>query len=278
MRFAQIHEHLYCRPWFITPSAHFTLRELFEAHVTRHGAGPDSGRVALALADMVNPRRPMVVDQQGIATIHILGPLGKNLSKMEKSCGATSFEDIQSELAQAEANPAVRGIILHVDSPGGTVQGTPETASAIAAATKPLVAYTEDMMASAAYYLSAGADRIVASPSADVGSIGVYIPWVDRSAQNEASGLRPDPIINTGGDLKATGFGGVLTETQRTFLQESVDRDFAAFRQHIADHRAVDSSALRGQLLSGRPALEANLVDAVGSIATARSLLLASFV
>lgn len=271
MRFAHLHETIYGRPWFITAAAHHTIRHLFETHLARHAAGT----LALDLSDMVNPRRALTVDQEGIATLHILGPLGKNLSKLEKSCGCTGFEDIAAELALANANPAVRGILLHVDSPGGTVQGTPETAALIAASAKPLVAYTEDLMASAAYYLAAGARQIIASPSADVGSIGVYIPWVDRSAQNQAMGLRPDPIVNTGGDLKATGFGGVLTEAQRAHLQEQVDLDYAAFKAHIAAHRTVEESAMRGQTLSGEPALAANLIDRLGSMAEARAALLA---
>lgn len=274
MRFAQIHEQIYCRPWFITTAAHYTLRSLFEAHVLRTGQQPRAA--GLDLGDMVNARRPLVVDAEGIATIHVLGPLGKNLSKMEKSCGATSFEDIQSELAQANANPAVRGILLEIDSPGGTVQGTPETAALISGSAKPIVAYTDSMIASAAYYLAAGARAIVASPSADVGSIGVYIPWVDRSAMYEAAGLKPDPIVNTGGDLKALGFGGTLTEAQRTYLQEQVDLDFTAFKAHIAAHRDVSPAAMRGQTLSGDPAKAANLVDRIGTLANARQLILSA--
>lgn len=272
MRFAHLQEQIYSRPWFITAAAHHGIRSLFESRFGRIAA--DTGSLAVELADMVNPRRPMTVDQEGIATIHVLGPLGKNLSKLEKSCGTTSFEDIQSELALANANPAVRGILLHVDSPGGTVQGTPETASLIASSLKPVVAYTEDMMASAAYYISAGARSIVASPSADVGSIGVYIPWVDRSGLNEMNGIRPDPIVNTGGDLKATGFGGVLTDAQRAHLQEQVDIDFAGFKAHVLAHRQVAEGAFRGQTVSGSQALDFNLVDLIGSLADARALLL----
>lgn len=273
MRFAQIQEQIYCRPWFITSAAHFTIRQLFENHLARHGFTARAD--GTDFADFANARRPMVVDGEGIATIHVFGPLGKNLSKVEKACGATSFEDVQSELALANANPLVRGILLHVDSPGGTVQGTPETASLIAESSAPVVAYTDGMMASAAYYLSAGAEKIVATPSADVGSIGVYIPWVDHSAQYAAEGLKPDPIVNTGGDLKALGFGGTLTEAQRAYLQEQVDRDFAAFQAHIAAHRAVDPAAMRGQTLSADQAVSSNLVDFIGSLAEARALLLA---
>ena len=119
-------------------------------------------------------------------------------------------------------------------------------------------------MASAAYYLAAGADAIFASPSASVGSIGVYIPWMDTSAAYERAGYKPDPITNTGGDLKAIGFGGKLTAEQRAHLQEEVDEDFDNFKAHIANYRAVPDSAMRGQVMSGRKALESNLVDRIG--------------
>jgi ClpP class serine protease len=132
------------------------------------------------------------------------------------------------------------------------------------------------MIASAAYYLAAGTRGIVATQSASVGSIGVYIPWMDTSAQYEREGLKPDPIVNTGGDLKALGFGGKLTDAQRTHLQESVDASFAEFTAHILAHRMVPASAMRGQVLSGSGALAANLIDAIGDMATARALLVST--
>ena len=264
MRYAHLQNAIYCRPWLITPGAHHTIRTLFERHLDE-GEGMD-------FSAFVNSRRELVIDDDGLATIHILGPLGKNLSSMEKQCGATSFEDIRSDYTKAIAGGA-NGILLHIDSPGGTVQGTPETAALIASQPLPTVAYTEDMMASAAYYLAAGATRIVSSPSAEVGSIGVYIPWVDSSAAIAAEGLSPDPIVNQGGDLKALGFGGTLTDEQRAYLQAEVDADFAEFKGHILNHRTVPDHAMRGQTLSGKTALQANLVDTIGDITTARSIL-----
>jgi ClpP class serine protease len=129
-------------------------------------------------------------------------------------------------------------------------------------------------MASAAYYLAAGATAIVASASAEVGSIGVYIPWVDASVAIAAQGLRPDPIVNTGGDLKAIGFGGTLTAEQRAHLQARVDEDFAAFKAHIRDYRDVPDSAMRGQTVSGPAAHASNLIDLQGDESAARTLLL----
>lgn len=273
MRYAQIHEQIFQRPWFITPSAHATLRQLFLAHANiliKPRADDDKEGNPLSL--FVNPRQPVQVATDGIAAIHVLGPLGKNLSKIEQSCGATGFEQIRADYATAIAGGA-KGILLKFDSPGGTVQGTPELAEFIASKPLPTVAYTEDMMASAAYYLAAGADAIVATTSAEVGSIGVYIPWMDYSQQLADEGLRPDPIVNKEGDLKALGFTGSLSAEQRAYLQTRVDEDFADFKAHVLKHRNVKDEAMRGQTLSGRNAVETNLIDMQGDEAAARRLL-----
>lgn len=267
MRFRHLAEQIYLRPWLITPEAHASIRLLFTRALDR-GLEPK----ALDLAAMFPQRKALEIDREGIATIHIFGPVGKGLSALEQSCGATGMEQIREDYAAALAGGA-RGILLHIDSPGGTITGTPEIADLIASKPVPTVAYTEDMMASAAYYMAAGANAIVASKSADVGSIGVYIPWVDSSAQYEAEGLKPDPIVGAGGDLKAIGFGGSLTDEQRAYLQESVDSSLADFKAHIAQHRSVPESAMRGQTLDGKAALAANLVDAIGDMSAARAIL-----
>jgi signal peptide peptidase SppA len=262
MRFTHLAEHIYHRPWFITAEAHAAIRTVFERAMS--SGLLDSRLEESSLLDLFPKRRPLAIDDAtGIASIHIMGPLGKNLSKIEQSCGATGFEQVRADYAKALEKGA-RGLLLDFDSPGGTITGTPELANLIASKPLPTVAYTEDMMASAAYYLASGADVIVASPSASVGSIGVYIPWMDTSAAYERAGYKPDPITNTGGDLKAIGFGGKLSDAQRAHLQEEVDEDFDNFQAHIRQHRDVPDSAMRGQVMSGRKALESNLVDRIG--------------
>lgn len=262
MRFTHLAEQIYHRPWFITAEAHAAIRTVFDRALSSGLMEPRAEEINLL--DLFPKRRPLAIDAEtGIASIHVFGPLGKNLSKMEQSCGATGFEQIRADYAKA-LDKGARGILLDFDSPGGTITGTPEIASLIASKPLPTVAYTEDIMASAAYYLASGADAIFASPSASVGSIGVYIPWMDTSAAYDRAGYKPDPIVNTGGDLKAIGFGGKLTEAQRAHLQEEVDQDFAEFQTHIRNYRAVPDAAMRGQVMSGRKALDANLVDRIG--------------
>lgn len=271
MRFRHLAEQIYLRPWFITTEAHTSIRMIFERAMNGTLPRADDG---FALSDFIPQRKQMVVGADGIADIHILGPLGKGLSKIEQSCGCTGFEQIEDDYAQAIAGGA-RGVLLHINSPGGTVTGTPECAQMIADCPIPTVAFTDDMCASAAYYLASGASAIVASQSAAVGSIGVYIPWMDASARYAAAGLKPDPIVNTGGDLKALGFGGKLSDAQRSYLQQQVDEDFAAFKGHVLTYRAIEDGAMRGQCLGGKSALAANLIDCVGSMADARRMLAA---
>lgn len=271
MRFQRIIEQVYFRPWYITPAAHASIHRIITSRLLNQKRADDDDDSWLS--DFFNKRDPLEVDAEGIAKIHVLGPLGKNLSQMEKNCGCTGFEDIRADYAEALGKGA-RAILLHIDSPGGTVMGTPETAALVASRPLPTVVYTEDVMASAAYYIGAGANAIVASSSSAVGSIGVYIPWMDYADQLKEYGLHPNPVINEGGDLKALGFTGVLTEAQRAYLQAEVNDSFAEFKGHVLNYRTVPDDAMRGQVMDGRKAIVANLVDEIGDMPAARARLL----
>ena len=281
MRFQHLLEQLYFHPWFITTAGHASIQGLVNARsMPRMGDDEsdqdilkrfDSGDIRIS--DMVNARPSLRFDADRIAHVHILGPVGRALSKLERACGATGFEQVRQDLADAVAGGA-RGILLHVDSPGGMVNGTPETAKAIAELSQslPIVAYG-DQMCSAAYYIAAGCTAIVAPPSANLGSIGVIIPWVEFAEQMKLLGLLPAPITNKEGDLKATFWRGVLNEAETAFLQGYVDQIFGEFKGHVTTYRDIPDEAMRGQWFTGQRMLEMNLADAIGEEADALSLL-----
>lgn len=276
MRFQRIIEQVYFQPWYITPAAHASIHRLVNSKlpIKTGGIKRAENDDPFEFSDYIQQRAPLQMDMAtGIATISILGPIGKNLSKFEKSCGCTGFEDVRADYASAIGQGA-KGILLCVDSPGGTVMGTPECAAMIADCALPTVAYTEDFMCSAAYYLACGANFIVGSPSCCAGSIGVYVPWIDYADQLKLMGLNPNPVINTGGDLKALGFTGVLTDAQRQHLQESVDADFMRFQGHVLSHRDIPEEAMRGQCVNGIDGLAFNLVDQIGDLKDAKAKLL----
>ena len=259
MKFRHLLEIVHCQPWLITPAAHETIRNLLDQKL----AGVD-----LAFEPT---EQPAMTVQDGVAVIPVKGVIGKGLSAIEKSCGACGVEDIAANIAAAENDPTVGAVLFDIDSPGGSVPGVPELAETIRTMGKKSVAFTEGQMDSAAYWLASGTDCIYSTPSAEVGSIGVYMPWVDQTKRYEAAGVKVDVIKNTGGTYKGMGYPGTaLTDEQRAHLQERVDGIFSMFTDAVlAKKPKVAADSMRGQTFMGKAAKKAGLVDALGSYADA---------
>jgi signal peptide peptidase SppA len=252
------------QPWLITPESHRAIVDLVGRKL--------SGEQMVGLSDFVTERPEMSIDRDGIAHVHMQGVLGRRLTNIEKTCGACDYADLSSELARAESQ--ARAVMIHSDTPGGMASGNYEVAAMVEALSIPSMVYANGMMASAGYMIGVGADAIVASPSASVGSIGVLIPWVDEDQMWQALGVRYNPIVATGADLKDAGHGPSLTADQRQHLQESVDYLAAQFRDHVASNRSVDDEVYRAGSYRGEQALALGLVDALGTEEEARQLLL----
>jgi capsid assembly protease len=259
MRLAQITNALYRQPWNLTADGWMTLHQIVQSRLF---AEVDN----LKLSDLINPRPDAEIDESGIAHIHIVGTLGKHLSAIERSCGNTGYEQIEEEVRIALEDGA-RGFLFHVNSPGGMAAGNIETASLVSKIPVPKAVWVDELAASAAYALAAGADFIAAAPSAQLGSIGTILPLVDVSGAWEQRGWKPAYITHTGGDLKDATWPPTFTEAHRAHLQEMVDDHFVQFRDHVLGHRTVSPNAMRGQTFIGRKAREANLIDHVGSYA-----------
>jgi len=244
---------------------HKQICEIVRAHLTGE-AHEDNGCAAMFQAPEEDKAEGMeIVD--GVAIIPIEGVLDKRVSDMAKMSGAVGCDDIEAMLTEAVQDDTVDGILLDINSPGGSVTGIPELASKIAAAAtvKPIVAYTDTLMASAAYWLGAGCSAIYASPSASVGSIGVYMAFMDTSRAYEMQGLKTELIKH--GKYKATGMDGIaMTDEQREYLQDQVDQLAAWFNGFVGKHRdAMPASAMEGQTFFGIDAVNVDMVDAVGS-------------
>lgn len=267
MRFLNILHAINFEPWLIVPEVHAQLAALVESKLA--GDASSLSERATAGKNIFGDPLPQMSISDGIATIPISGPIGKGLGNLEKSCGATSIEDVQRNLAEASSRKDVRGVLLSINSPGGSITGIPETASMIARLreTKPVVAFTDGMMASAAYWLGSQADAVVASTSAQVGSIGVYIPWADQTRRYEAAGVKVGVVKNKEGTYKGAGYPGTaLTEEQMAHLQERADEIFAMLKADIlAQRKRVPDSSMKGQVFIGRSAQAAGLVDAIGN-------------
>jgi signal peptide peptidase SppA len=261
MRYAEILRTLTEEPLLITPAAHASLLQLFHEHRTLEAVEFRAKREGLDFCgNEVELAQMEVID--GVAVIPIGGPVGVGFGKFEKGAGAVDLGDVAAELALANKDPEVSRILLDIDSPGGMVSGTPELADKVMASKKPVYAFTGGTMASAAYWIGSAAERILATKSADVGSIGVYTMFLDTTKLMDERGLKVDVISS--GDYKGMGVPGTALSAQhRAFLQERVDGIAAMFQEHVSEMRdgMVDLEDMRGQVFLAGAARSKNLID-----------------
>lgn len=254
---------LHTQPWLIEPAAHASIVAALEQFSAEQMAG-----LIERLSQQHEDRNKMAVFD-GIAEVPVNGPLMRNPGALEKIfLGAGDLTAIGRNVLNAARNPSVRGVLLTIDSPGGSVTGTPELADIVrsTAKLKPVVAFTDGMAASAAYWIGSQASAIIASKSAQVGSIGVYIPWADMSKRAEMLGIKTGVVTNKEGTYKGMGYPGTsMTEAQMAHLKERADELFGMFKASVASTRKrVPAEAMQGQTFFGYPAQAAGLIDAVG--------------
>lgn len=262
MKFQRINQLIHYSPWFMSAAGYRSMVDVFETYSKAIEGGAKS---FLDLSDFVNPRPDMHIDRNGIAHIHITGVLGQRMSKIEKSCGNTGYEELSSEIAKVNASNAI-GAIFYNDSCGGSAVGVAKPAAEIAAMKIPTVGVCDSVCASANYYLAAGMDYLISTADAINGSIGTILPWVDKSKLWELNGITADPIVNEGADLKDSLYDPSMTEEQRAFLQSHVNDLASQFRDHVSNHRELDSEVWRAGFYVGSRAIELNLVDEIGGV------------
>ena len=231
----------------------------------------------LCTVNFQSPAQSNAVDEKaqpyellnGLATVRIHGTMLRQVSPRQKAisaiCGVRlcSMEETASALLQAAADPAVHTILLDIDSPGGTVNGTPELALVVRtiAKDKHVYAFTAGQCCSAAYWVASQADVIYAAPSATVGSIGVILPVVDSSALYDRCGLKME--VFSAGKYKSTGMDGTsLTEEQRDRLTQQVNATWGRFKQAVTRRRSISEADMEGQTFYGLDAREHHLIDA----------------
>jgi ClpP class serine protease len=249
-------EKVLFNPWLITVGGYQSVQLLIDSKLNAEAA-PETD-------DFQGTGIEWKVDSKQIAHIPIRGVLGQRLSSLEKICGGTDYLDIQKATNEALGRGA-RGVMYAIDSSGGMVRGCEDLANYIHGLKVPTQAYTDSRCNSAAYWLASGCSNIMASASSDVGSIGVILPWVDKSKIWELEGLKYDPFVNEGAELKGAGAGPSLTEAQKRHLQACVNYVGEKFQQFVSDSRKVKPEVFRAGTYFGTQALDVGLIDGVGT-------------
>jgi protease-4 len=174
----------------------------------------------------------------------------------------------------------VKGVLLRIDSPGGTTAGSEavyEEVLAIAAK-KPVVAVMDTVAASGGYITALAADRIVARGNTITGSIGVIFSFPEVSRLLDMVGVRMEELKS--GDMKAEPSPyRPVSEKARAVSMEMVDDGFQWFMGLVAERRGLPMERVRelsdGRVYTGRQAVKVKLIDEIGGEAEARSWLLA---
>lgn len=220
--------------------------------------------IELEIEDFYDLRRPVSLTPDGIAVIQIKGALlNESPGIYEKLGMVTRYSTIISEIEQAQ-DAGATGFFFDINSPGGTVAGNIEAASAIAAIGVPKWGHSEGLACSAAYKLAAGLDQFVASPSAEVGNIGTILSWADCTEFWKEMGIEFKALVSDGADLKST-FHLEPDESQLEWLQESINEAGTEFREWVTNNRKVDPEVFRAGWYSGDRAESLGLIDGIGS-------------
>jgi protease-4 len=194
---------------------------------------------------------------------------------------ANMVEGVVKRLRQAAADPNVKAVVLAVDSPGGTVTGSDliwHEVTKFKKTGKKVVVHMGDLAASGGYYVSAPADRIVCSPTAITGSIGVIWPCYDASALMEQKlGVKANPI-KTGPYKDIGSMSRPMRPDEQELLQAVLNDMYERFLDIVTEGRQGHGdlpqtkeeakAAIRkladGRIYTAQQALANGLVDALG--------------
>lgn len=197
-----------------------------------------------------------LIDRRQIARVSIEGMITEN-------------RDFLNLLDRIGKDKRVAGVIVYVNSPGGTTTGGESIYEALRrlAEKKPVVAQFGTVAASAAYIAGLGTDYIVARGNSITGSVGVIMQWPEVSGLLDKLGIRVNEVKS--GPLKANPSPfQPLDESGRAIAEEMIAESHRWFLDLVSTRRQVTTSTIpgleQGRVFSGREALEYKLIDQIG--------------
>ncbi len=187
----------------------------------------------------------------------------------------TEDDALLEELEQIRKAKNVKGVILSVDSPGGTTAGGEAIFDAVRriAAEKPVVAQVGTLAASAGYMIATAADRIVSRQTSIVGSIGVLIQYPDVTGLMDKIGVKLEGVKSSPLKAEPSPFNPT-TEEERAMIRRMIMDSYDWFVDLVTDRRPLTRSEVLaladGSVFTGSQALERKLVDELGGELEAR--------
>lgn len=204
-----------------------------------------------------------------VAVIHIEGVISASSSSGLLSGSTTATpESLIKQLRAADKDSRVASVLLRIDSPGGSAAASQEIFEEVKRMKKPVIVSIADVGASGAYYISCGADEIMASRASSVGSIGVIMQVANLEELYAKIGIKYQTVKQ--GKYKDMGSSDrPLTAEELALLDQESKEVYDQFIGDVAKSRKLDEAKVRelatGQVWNGTTAKELGLIDSIGN-------------
>ena len=199
-----------------------------------------------------------------------VGGIGQaHIARIKIEGTITEDEELLKRLEDVRKSSLVQGVILTIDSPGGTTAGGEAIFEAVRriAAEKPVVAQVGTLAASAGYMIASATDHIVARQSSIVGSIGVLFQYPDFTGLMDKIGIKLEGVKTSPLKAEPSPFNPT-TEEERAMIRSLIMDSYDWFVGLVDERRPLDRAEVLaladGSIFTGRQALERKLVDALG--------------
>jgi len=255
-------------PWAVLPDQLREIQSIYTTHL--RGDKIDIAAIEARLG------RPLASEQQayqirpgGVAVLTLEGVMAPKANLMMQISGGVSTQIAGIQIESAIADPRVTALVLAIDSPGGSVFGTPELAATVAelAKIKPIVTVCEATLASAAYWVGSAANAVyITGPTVQVGSIGVV-----ASHNYDPRAAATTTEITAGKYKRIDSAAAPLTEEGRAYIQSKVDHLYSVFVDTVATQRGTTPQAVLenmadGRVFIGQQAIDRGLVDGYATV------------
>lgn len=230
----------------------------------------------LSADEQATPPKKLPRVQGSVVTIPMHGMISQRASIWQMIFGGTSTEQLSAVISTVAKDERVGAIVLDVDSPGGTVSGVQEAADVIweASQQKPVAAISNSLMASAAYWLASQVgpkkQRLVASPTAKTGSIGVFVLHENIAGMLEQDGIEVTLIAEPPAKTEGNPFEP-LSDEAKEHQAAQVKETYDMFVEAVGRGRGMRASLVKdglgqGRVYGAKQAAEMGLVDRVATL------------
>ena len=201
----------------------------------------------------------------GVTVIRMEGTIAAGDENDGTSIGS---EVVGNQLREAADDPMVEAIVLRVNSPGGSPAGAQEIIEDLdyAKTKKPVVVSMGEMATSAAYYVSAHADRIYADPDTMTADVGVIWRFSDISGWMHDEGYNLS-VVKSGAMKDMGSDSRPMTPAEQAYAQQIVQESFENFIGDVTTQRVIARSDIDdGRVIRGADAVKLNIVDQLGNL------------